>query len=257
MQESVEQKGPSEELTTEDVKKRATSGATILTFRTVFLQATSFFANVLLTVFLNPAQYGVFFLVSAVINFLAYFSDIGFAASLIQKKEKLTDLELKTIFTSQQIMILMLLIIIFLTTPIIQSFYKFNQNGVYLLWALAFSLFASSLKTIPSVLLERRLEFNKLVIPQIVETLIFNITVVYLASQGYGVTSFTIGVILRAVSGLIITYIIQPWMPAVSFSLSAFKSILRFGIPYQTNVFLAMLKDDGITLFLGSTLGAS
>lgn len=257
MQESVEQKGPTEELTTEDVKKRASSGVAVLTLRTIFLQAVSFLANVALTIFLLPAQYGVFFLVSAVINFLAYFSDIGFAASLIQKKEKLTDKELKTVFTSQQILILILLVVIFLTTPLLKSFYKFNDNGVYLLWALAFSLFTSSLKTIPSVILERRLEFNKLVIPQIIETLLFNITVVYLASKGYGVTSFTIGVIIRAVSGLLITYIIQPWMPSIAFSLSAFKSILRFGIPYQTNVFLAMIKDDGITLFLGSILGAS
>lgn len=257
MEESVEQIDPTEELTTEIVKKRAASGAAILTIRTIFLQATSFFANGALTIFLEPAQYGVFFLVSAVINFLAYFSDIGFAAALIQKKEKLTDEELKTIFTAQQLLIVILLTIIFLSTPLIKTFYKFNQNGIYLLWALAFSLFTSSLKTIPSVFLERKLEFNKLVIPQIVETLIFNITVVYLAWKGFGVTSFTIGVIVRAVSGLITTYIVQPWLPSLSFSLSAFKSILRFGIPYQANVFLAMLKDDGMTLFLGSTLGAS
>lgn len=257
MEESVEQIDPTEELTTEIVKKRAASGAAILTIRTIFLQATSFFANGALTIFLEPAQYGVFFLVSAVINFLAYFSDIGFAAALIQKKEKLTDEELKTIFTAQQLLIIILLTIIFLSTPLIKTFYKFNQNGIYLLWALAFSLFTSSLKTIPSVFLERKLEFNKLVIPQIVETLIFNITVVYLAWKGFGVTSFTIGVIVRAVSGLITTYIVQPWLPSLSFSLSAFKSILRFGIPYQANVFLAMLKDDGMTLFLGSTLGAS
>jgi O-antigen/teichoic acid export membrane protein len=257
MDESVEQIDPTEELNTEAVKKRVTSGAAILTIRTIFLQATSFFANAALTIFLEPAQYGVFFLVSAVINFLAYFSDIGFAAALIQKKEKLTKEDLRTIFTAQQFLIIILLIIIFFGTPVIKQFYKFNQNGVYLLWALAFSLFISSLKTIPSVLLERRLEFNKLVIPQIIETLVFNITVVYFAWRGFGVTSFTVGVLLRSVTGLITTYIVQPWLPGIAFSKQSFKSILRFGIPYQTNVFLAMLKDDGMTIFLGSTLGAS
>lgn len=257
MEESVEQIDPTEELTTEVVKKRAASGAAILTVRTIFLQVTSFFANVALTVFLEPAQYGVFFLVSAVINFLAYFSDIGFAAALIQKKEKLTKEDLRTIFTAQQFLIIVLLAIIFVSTPVIKQFYKFNPESIYLLWALAFSLFTSSLKTIPSVLMERRLEFNKLVIPQIVETIVFNITVVYCAWKGFGVTSFTIGVILRSITGLAVTYVIQPWLPIIAFSKQSFKSILRFGIPYQTNVFLAMLKDDGMTLFLGSTLGAS
>lgn len=257
MEESVEQIDPTESLTTEAVKKRAASGAAVLTIRTIFMQAISFFANALLTVFLEPSQYGVFFLVSAVISFLAYFSDIGFAAALIQKREKLTQEDLRTIFTAQQLLIILLLIIIFVATPAIRGFYHFNQESIYLLWALAFSLFASSLKTIPSVLMERRLEFNKLVVPQILETVVFNIIVVYLAWKGFGVNSFTIGVLARSITGLVATYIIQPWFPAIAFSTSSFKSILKFGLPYQMNVFMAMLKDDGMTLFLGGILGPS
>lgn len=257
MDESIEQIDPTEELTTEVVKRKVATGAAILTVRTIFIQTVSFFATALLTVFLEPVQYGVFFLVSAVINFLAYFSDIGFAAALIQKKEQLTKEDLRTVFTAQQVLIILLLIIIFLATPVIRGFYKFNQESVYLLWALAFSLFTSSLKTIPSVLLERQLKFNKLVIPQIIETVVFNITVVYLAWQGFGVSSFTFAILARSITGLISTYIIQPWFPRISFSTVAFKSILRFGIPYQMNIFLAMVKDDGMILFLGSIIGLS
>lgn len=257
MEESVEQLDPTEELTTEVVKRRVVSGATILTLRTVFIQIIALLANALLTIFLEPAQYGVFFLVSAVINLLAYFSDIGFAAALIQKKEKLTEDDLRTIFTAQQILVILLLVIIIAGTPFVSAFYKFNQESVFLLWALAFSLFTSSLKTIPSVLLERRLEFNKLVIPQIIETIIFNITVVFLAWKGFGINSFTYGVLARSLSGLAVTYIIQPWFPRIAFSLSAFRSILKFGIPYQLNVFMAMIKDDGMILFLGAIIGPS
>ncbi|MBI3103913.1 oligosaccharide flippase family protein [Candidatus Daviesbacteria bacterium] len=255
--ESVEQIDPTEEVSVETVKKRAVKGAVILTGRNIFIQGISFFATALLTVFLLPAEFGVFFIVSAVISFLAYFSDIGFAASLIQKKENLEDIELKTVFTAQQILIILLLAVVFLFTPLIQNFYNLSKDAIYLLWALSFSLFLSSLKTIPTVLMERRLEFNKWVIPQIAETLIFNITAVFLAWKGYGVTSFTVAVLLRSFTGLILTYLIKPWMPAIAFSQSAFKSILKFGVPYQANTFLAMVKDDGMILFLGSILGPS
>lgn len=255
MDETVEQIDPTGELATETINTQVKKGVAILTFRTIFIQAISFFSNALLTVFLLPIEYGVFFLVSAVINFLAYFSDIGFAASLIQKK-KLESNDLKTIFTAQQLLVSGLIVLVLLTTPIIGKFYKLDQAAYYLLWALALSLLFSSLKTIPSVLLERKLEFNKLIIPQIVETIAFNITTVYLAWKGFGVTSFTIGVVTRGVLGLIVTYIVSPWMPKISFSLDSFRSILKFGIPYQANTFLAMIKDDGMTLFLGSILGA-
>src|SRR3990167_7035186 len=109
MAESVEQLDPTQDLTAEAVGKRTIKGALILTGRNVLIQAISFFSTALLTIFLLPSEFGVFFLVSAVINFLAYFGDIGFAASLIQKKEKLTDIELRTVFTIQQVLILIIL----------------------------------------------------------------------------------------------------------------------------------------------------
>lgn len=253
--ESVEQLDPTEPISADVIKKKVVKGIGILTARIFLVQLIAFFANALLTVFLEPNEYGVFFLLSALINFLAYFGDIGFAAALIQKKEKLTQQELRTIFTAQQLLVFIIFIIVLLATPIIEAIYKLDQKAIYLLWAVAFSLLLSSLKTIPTVLLERRLEFNKWVMPQIVETIVFNLAVVFLAWQGFGVTSFTIGVLLRGFSGLLVTYMIQPWLPGIAFSLSAFKSVLKFGVPYQANALLAMVKDDGMTLLLGGILG--
>lgn len=246
-----------DDLTIEVVKKRAASGAAILTIRTIFLQAISFFSLALLTVFLSPAEFGVFFIVSSVKNFLSYFSDIGFAGALIQKKDKPTNIELNTVFTSQQLLVLIVLLLLFIITPLVQYVYKLNQAGTYLLWALSFSLLLSSLKTIPTVLMERRLEFNKSVIPQIVEAVIFNTIAVYLAWKGFGVTSYTVAIILSGVVSLVITYIVRPWLPSIAFSINAFKSMLRFGFPYQVNTILAMIKDDGMILFLGGVLGPS
>jgi O-antigen/teichoic acid export membrane protein len=81
--------------------------------------------------------------------------------------------------------------------------------------------------------------------------------VVFLAFRNFGITSFIVAVLVRGFSGLVVTYLIQPWLPGLSFSKKALTSILKFGIPYQINTFLAMIKDDGMTLFLGSTLGTS
>src|SRR3989338_8380875 len=100
MLETVEQSDLTGELTTEVIKKRAVAGAVLLSARTAFVQVLNFFfSNGLLAAFLIPAQFGVFFLVSAAVNFFAYFSDIGFAAALIQKRDKLTENDLRTVFT--------------------------------------------------------------------------------------------------------------------------------------------------------------
>jgi O-antigen/teichoic acid export membrane protein len=237
------------------VKNRSVSGILSLTSRTFFVQITTFLATLALTVFLSPEIYGIFFLVSSVVNFLTYFSDIGLAAALIQKKSKILREDLTTTFAIQQILVISLLLITILATPFIRAFYSISQSGVYLLYALGISFFLSSLKTIPSILLERRLQFNKLIIPQIAETLVFNFVAVYLAWKGYGITSFTVAVVARGVTGLVLMYLVSPWRPGISIKIESLKTLLKFGLPYQANTFLAVLKDDGMTILLGKIIG--
>lgn len=241
---------------TDLVKQKMVFGILTLTGRTFFLQAISLVAVFFLTVFLSPSDYGIFFLVSAIVNFFSYFSDIGLAAALVQKKE-LTSKYFETTFTVQNILVLLLVIIIFAVTPWIRNWYQLEDVSVYLLWALAVALLLSSLKTIPSVILERRLDFNKLVIPQILESIIFNLVAVILAWKGYGIMSLTYAVLARGVVGLVSMYVIAPWKVRLAIDSEALRSLLKFGLPYQLNTFLAVIKDDGLIVFLGTILGAS
>lgn len=237
------------------VKHRSLTGIISLTSRTFLIQIISFVATFLLTVFLTPEDYGTFFLVSAVVNFLTYFSDIGLAAALIQKKEKIEREDLVTTFTIQQAMVVSLLLILFIASPYIKLSYHLSSAAIYLMWALAFSLFLSSLKTIPSTLLERGLKFNKLVIPQVLETLAFNLTAVYFAWRGFGINTFSIAVLSRGIVGLIAMYIVAPWKPAIGIHKATLGRLLKFGLPYQVNSFLAVIKDDGMTIILGKIVG--
>ena len=248
---------PNEEITLEAVKSRAVKGVVVLTGRTFILSTLSLLATGFLTVFLDPSEFGFFWIISAVVNFLAYFSDIGLAASLIQKNESPTKEDLRTTFTVQQILVFVIFLIIVFGMPFFVKAYSLSDDGRYLLYALGISLVFSSLKTIPSVLLERNLEFGKLVLPQVLENLVYNLTAVFLAWKGFGIRSFSIAVLLRGFVGLIAIYILKPWRPALAFSKKSLKKLLTFGIPYQANTLLATLKDDGMTAFLGGILGAS
>ncbi|KKR27846.1 MAG: Polysaccharide biosynthesis protein [Candidatus Woesebacteria bacterium GW2011_GWA1_39_8] len=247
---------PTTEITLETVKERAVRGVAILTGRTFLLSFISLIATGFLTVFLSPDQFGIFWIVSAIVNFLAYFSDVGLAAALIQKKEKVTDSDLKTTFTIQQALVFILLALLFLATPYLQKYYDLSYESKFLLYALGTSLFLSSLKTIPSVLLERELNFPKLVIPQVLENLVYNVLAVYLAWRGFGVWSFTYSVLARGVVGLVAMYILKPWLPGIEISKASLSKLLKFGVPYQVNSLLATIKDDGMTAFLGGILGS-
>lgn len=245
----------SDELPLEEIKHKSIRGVATLTGRTFILQIITLISTFFLTVFLNPSEYGTFFLVSAIINFFAYFSDVGLAAALIQKKDRLTNEELKTTFTIQQLLIVTLILVIVAGSSFLSSWYKLDTKATFLLYSLAFSLLLSSLKTIPSVLMERKLEFNKLVIPQIAESITFNLIAVYLAWQGFGIESFTWAVLIRGIVGLVLIYLLSPWRPGFLIATSSIKPLFKFGLPYQLNTFLAVIKDDGLIAFLGVILG--
>src|SRR5207247_959178 len=117
----------------------------------------------------EPSMFGIFFVVSAINVFLAYFQDIGLAALIIQKKENPTLEELRTTFTIQQILVLAIVVIAFIFSSTIGTMFHLTQEGIYVFYAYLLSFILSSLKTIPTVLLERQLDFQKLVIPQIAE----------------------------------------------------------------------------------------
>ncbi|HOX96125.1 MAG TPA: oligosaccharide flippase family protein [Candidatus Woesebacteria bacterium] len=241
----------------QEVKRRSISGVLALISRTFVIQIISFIATLALTIFLDPNIYGVYYLVSSVVNFLGYFSDVGLAAALIQKKENITKEDLATTFSIQQILVLSLLLVLFIVSPFIKTTYHMDQSGLYLLYAMGISLFLSSLKTIPSIMLEREIKFNKLILPQILETLVFNFVAVFFAWKGYGINAFTYAVLGRGVVGLIAMYLVYPWKPIIGIYRQSLKSLLRFGVPYQANTFLSVLKDDGMTIILTKIIGTT
>jgi O-antigen/teichoic acid export membrane protein len=239
------------------VKGRAVKGIAALTGRTFLLQIISFFGFFLLTIFLGQAEIGLFFAISELVAILGYFSDVGLAAALIQKEEKPSVKDIRSTFTIQQILVLSLLIITFSLSPWLRSFYHIEQSGFFLLVALLIGFFLASLKTVPSVLLERKLKFDLLVVVEIVESLLFYGLAVFLAWHGWGVASYAWAVLARGVAGVILIYCFSPWPIGLAFEKDSLRHLLRFGVPYQANTFLAVIKDRLMNVFLWKIIGAS
>jgi PST family polysaccharide transporter len=228
----------------QEIKRRSVKGVVSYGTRTLFLYGFTIVATGLLSAYLTPSDFGVYFVVSAVMGIFSFMSDIGLAATLVQKKQEPTLEELRTTFTVQQGLAITIFIISILLTPFWKQFANLDEKGVLLLYALAFSFIMASLKTIPSILLERKMEFGKIVIPQILETIVFYTIAVLLAREGRGVESYTFAVIARSIVGVISIYFIRPWQIGLAFTKDAFKKLLSFGAKFQLNDLLARIKDD-------------
>lgn len=103
MNEESEHLDPTAEISIETVKERSVRGIVVLTGRTFFLQVLGLVAVGFLGAYLGPFEWGVFAILNAVINFLNYFSDVGLAAALIQKKEHPTETDLEPPFLFRKV----------------------------------------------------------------------------------------------------------------------------------------------------------
>ena len=249
-----------EELHFDDIKKRSVKGGIILTARRGLLKVVSLISFVALGWFLSQEQFGVFAIANFIVTFFAYFSDVGLAAAIVQKREKLTVKDLRTTFTIQQILVVSLTIILVTTAPfIVERLYQNSLDPAYisLIQVLGLSLILASLKSLPSALLERRLQFGKLVIPEVVETLLYNAVAVLLAWQGFGVWSFIYAMLARGIAGTSLMYILCPWPIGLAFDTQAAKKLFSFGIPFQLNSFIALIKDNIVPTFVAGYLGTA
>ncbi|NMB84226.1 oligosaccharide flippase family protein [Candidatus Roizmanbacteria bacterium] len=237
------------------IKTRGLLSAGSLIFQSSFSAGLGFVAFFILTLKSSTYLLGIYNTVLAMMSFFNYLTNLGLAAAIIQKKE-VEDKDLSTAFFIQLVLTTLAVVVGFALTGYLFKFYKdLPHRAVYLYWSLLGSFFFLSLKTIPSVLLEKRVKIYKVVFAQLLENTVFYSAVIIFSLMGWDIYSLVIAVIVRSVVGLITIYVMQPWFPKFIFSASSAKSLLRYGIPFQGNSFLALIKDDLLIIYLGGVLG--
>jgi len=246
----------SEDRLREDVKKKGVLGVLYFLGNSSYGAGLGLIANFFFTIYLTPAEYGLYFIVLSLITIFTYFTDLGFAASLVQKKDPEEE-EFYIAFTIQLLLVTTVVTVGVILTPLLIAQYKLTTAGIGLYIAMLVSLFILSLKSIPSTRLERTLEYSKIVMTQAVEqTLFYTVSIIFLLLH-FGVYALAIAVVIRSLVGVSLIYYFTGWRPRIKFNMARARSILKFGIPFQSNVFLAIVKDELLNMYLVQQLGFS
>ncbi len=225
--------------------------------RSIFLQLINFVAFFFLGIFLTPSAFGAFIVVAALMKIFTLFTDVGLGAALIQQKDEPSKEELSTAFVIQMALVITVVAIGLILTPVVASYAKLTSPEVVLYQVLLVVLIISSLKTIPSILMERRLAFDKQIIPQIVESIVFNTIVVVLAFKGFEVASYSYAILISALIGLPIYYLVSPWRISLKFSKNLAGKLFSYGIFFQGKSTLAVIKDDLLIFVVSGIVGTS
>lgn len=238
-----------EELDPRSLGKKSVQGILALVSRTFILQIIQTAASLIILSILIPSDVGIYVAVIAIQRIISFFTDFGLGAALIQKKEALTEKDLQTSFTLQAGITLAIFLIVFFLREEIGAFFNLGEQGEWLLVALVATIFISSFKTIPSILLERKIQFQKLIIPQIIESLVFNLLLIYLILKGFRLDSYTYAFLASSLVTVPVYYYIAPWTMGIGIDREALHH-LKFGAQFQAKNILATIKDDLLTVIL-------
>ena len=240
-----------------EVKTRAVRGVASLFARQGVLRLLGFFGMLVLARILTPEMFGVFAIANFVVIFFEEVSSLGLSAALLRKKENVTEIELRTVFFLQQGVVGVSLIAILVLAPYIASHYELDADYIWLIRVLGIALFLASLKTIPSILLQRQLRHDLLAVSEVAEYLVYITIAVTMALLDYGVWSLVVATLLRGLVGVIILFRMSWWTPAFGFDMRTAKEILRFGLPIQLGNFSALANNAVVPVVVGSYLGTS
>lgn len=242
-------------MNTKAINRKLISGFLTLTFRRAALFGIMWLNNnIFLARILPPDVIGIFNIATSVLLFFTYFSDVGLAAALIQKKE-IKRQDLITTFTIQQFLALLIFIAIWFLAPWFAGIYQLDIAGMWLIRSLGFVFFLTSFKVLPSVILERELKFGPLVLVELAETIVYLGVLDYLIIHNFGVSGYTYSILARGLTGVAAIYFLAPWKISLGFSKESAKELIRFGAPFQLNSILALLKDRLIDLVVAGIIG--
>ncbi len=247
-----------QEETVSNLGDKSVAGVGFMLRRQLAGKAIFIAGNIVLARLLSPRDFGAYALIAFTLQFFASFADVGLGAALIQKKEDATVEEVATIFWIQQVLVLIVILLIFILSPILPMIHmSLSQDNVWVVRTMAFAFVFTSLKTIPLIFMERSLEFRKIAAVELLEQTIFFSSAILFAWSGLQIWSFVYATILKEMTGCATVYVLSAWRPLLSFRFESVRALMRFGLPFQGNNLLNFIKEGVTPLLVGGISGAT
>ncbi|MBI2844724.1 MAG: lipopolysaccharide biosynthesis protein [Armatimonadetes bacterium] len=185
--------------------------------------------TIVLARILVPAEFGLFALAMMIVTAIGIFRDVGLGQALIYHKTDVQKNAETTLLMSAAFGVVAWSTV-YAAAPLVASIFG-NTELTWPLRIMSGSVVISSLATVPSILLERELEFRKRAIPEFAMGISYAVVSVALALTGYGIWSLVVGHLASITVSTTVTWLVAGWRPVAAFHSESARRTLRFGKP--------------------------
>lgn len=214
-----------------------------------------FIRLIILARLLAPDDFGLFGIALLSMSCLETFSETGFEQALIQKKQDISQY-LDTAWTAQLLRAAFLACLLFIAAPAIGAFFN-SLKAVILIRTIALAVLFKGLTNIKTIYFIKEMKFNKQFAYQSIGVIAEFVVAVSLAIILKSAWALIFGLLVNHLVSLLVSYIIYPYRPRLSFDLKKFKELFGFGKWLLGSGILIFLVTQGDDIFVGKLLGVA
>ncbi len=214
-----------------------------------------FIRTIILARLLAPEDFGLLGIAMLAIATLETFSQTGFQAALIQKKENVESY-LDTAWTFSAVRGVLLFFILFFSAPLVATFFN-SPQATLVIKVIAVSTLLSGFRNIGIIFFQKDLEFNKQFSYELSATLVDLTIAITLAFILRNVWALVWGGLAANFVRLFMSYILHPYRPRARLDKGEFKELFGFGKWVLGSSILIFLLSQGDDIFVGKMLGVA
>jgi O-antigen/teichoic acid export membrane protein len=211
------------------------------------------FRLIILAKLLTPGDFGLLAIASVAIDFLIRISNFGMVPALIQREDA-TEEHYDAAWTIGVLRALTVAIIVFITAPLIANFFA-ETRATNILRALALRPLIDSLSSIMVIRFNRTLNFRSLAFMQIPKA-IANTAVSIVLATWLGVWALVAGTLAGTFVHFVLSYILAPYKPRLSFKFGPVQTLARFGRWVFGTSIIVMIGQSLLRVAISRQLGA-
>ncbi|OGW39027.1 MAG: hypothetical protein A2Y97_02320 [Nitrospirae bacterium RBG_13_39_12] len=235
-------------------KKVVRGGLWVFSLR-ILNRGLGFIRTIILARLLAPGDFGLLGIAMLSISILETFTQTGFQAALIQKREDIESY-LDTAWTVSALRGLALFLILFLCAPVIAGFFN-SPQAVLIIRVIALSTLLNGLRNIGIVFFQKELQFDRQFFYEFSATIADLGVGIMLAIILKNVWALVWGGLAANFVRLFMSYIIHPYRPGIRFEKDRFKDIFGFGKWVFFSSILIFLLTHGDDILVGKVLGVA
>lgn len=212
-----------------------------------------FIRTIILARLLAPSDFGLLGLAMLAITTLDTFSQTGFQAALIQKKQGTASF-LNTAWTVSGFRAILLFVILFTTAPAISKFFG-SPDAIWVIRIIALSTLLTGFRNIGLLYFQKELQFNKVFFYESFSTLIDLCLAIPLALILRNVWALVWAGLAGQFARLILSYVVHSYRPRLRFDKSEFTELFGFGKWVFASSIMIFIATQGDDVIVGKILG--